>query len=156
MMLHPNIIRPEQQDAIVASVREGNYPGVAAQLAGIPLRTWELRVSQGRDQAEELGGADPEPGSLAHLAERIQTAQAEHIASRVKRIRDAGDKPQYWAASMTLLERLHPDMYGRRTDVRVQSETHVSISMSPGTEAALLAASDIPQLTEGTGRDAEA
>ena len=135
----PYTLTPSISQRIIQHVEEGQYAGVAAQLEGVPLRTWEHWMDWARQEQEALAlDAEAEPGSLAALSVSIQMARARCISKRVKRINTAALKPHLWPADMTMLERTAPEMYGKRTEVSVKSESvvvHVTAQLSEATQA---------------------
>jgi hypothetical protein len=46
----------------------------------------------------------------------LKRASARAEASEVAKVREAGNDPRFWAASMTYLERRHPERWARRSD----------------------------------------
>lgn len=99
---------PDTLDKLFTALADGNYPTVAAAAAGIGESTYRAWIRRAED----------DPGSAyAAFAAAIKAAEAQaesRIAARVRAAADAG--PQYWAAGMTLLERRHPERWGRRQD----------------------------------------
>ena len=122
----PYTLTEDLAQRIIQHVEEGQYASVAAQLEGVPQRTWEHWMQWARAElAEYPADLDAVPGSLAALADNVKTAKARNIAKRVTRINTAGEKAHLWPAEMTMLERTSPELYGRRTDVRVESRSVV-------------------------------
>jgi len=46
----------------------------------------------------------------------LKRASARAEAIEVAKVRKAGDDPRFWAASMTYLERRHPERWARRSE----------------------------------------
>jgi hypothetical protein len=91
---------------LLEAVHDGNYIETAAELAGLSKVTvydWLKR-----------GEANETPYNVFANALKRATARAE--AAEVAKVRSAGNDPRFWAASMTYLERRHPDRWARRSD----------------------------------------
>lgn len=111
----PTKLNADKQSKILEAVREGLPYTTACALAGIHYSTfaeWKLKGEQ-----------DPE-SVYADFAMAVKEAEAEAEAANVKRIRSAADNGQ-WQAAAWILERRHPDKWGR-TD-RQQVSGQVSI-----------------------------
>jgi hypothetical protein len=67
-------------------------------------------------RARSVAAAGPGEERYAVIAEAIETAAALAESEAVRHVRKAGEHPQFWAASMTYLERRYPDRWGRRTE----------------------------------------
>ena len=123
-MGEPRHLTPDVQQRIIEHVSEGNYPEVAAQLAGVPRRTFSRWLHDGRQDLDQ----GLEDSSVALLALAVEKARAESVARKVKRVHDAEDKS--WQASAWWLERNFPAMYGRNE--RIQIEQHsISVHVMP-------------------------
>jgi hypothetical protein len=51
--------------------------------------------------------------------EEVKRARQQNISERVRKIQEAGEKPQNWTANAWLLERMEPSEYGRRMELEV-------------------------------------
>lgn len=109
------------QDFLTA-LEDGDYLQTAADYAGISYETITRWMKRGE--------AGEEPFVAFCKACKRATARAEHNA--LKKVRDAGADPRFWAAEMTYLERRHPEKWGRRNEsqdgpkVVVQIGVHAS------------------------------
>jgi|SRR5262245_60315083 len=101
------------------AIAQGNYLSTACALAGLS----ESSVYRYLKQAET------DPGNHAALAFRrsYEKACAQAEAIDVANVRRAGRLPQFWAASMTYLERRFPDRWSRRTDAESGPKVVVQI-----------------------------
>lgn len=91
---------------LLKAIDDGNYIETAAELAGLSkacVYEWLKR-----------GEANETP--YRQFADAVKRAQARAEAAEVAKVRRAGDDPRFWAASMTYLERRHPDRWARRSD----------------------------------------
>jgi hypothetical protein len=91
---------------LLDAVEAGNYVETAAELAGIAKQTlynWSKRA----DDREE---------PFLTLMDAVKRASARAEAAEVAKVRAAGNDPRFWAASMTYLERRHPDRWARRAE----------------------------------------
>ena len=118
-MGEPRRLTAEVQERIVQHVAEGNYPEVAAQLAGVPRRSFQRWLHDGRQDLD----AGVEDSSVARLALAVEKARAECVAKKVKRIQEAGEKS--WQAGAWWLERNLPNYYGRNQRIEVESKSVV-------------------------------
>src|SRR4029453_14197293 len=110
---HSRIGEPDTVQTILETVAAGNYLEVAADLAGISRATiyeWMKR-----------GEAGEPPYAL--FSDSVKRASARAEAAEVAKVRKAGELPQYWTASMTYLERRHPDRWSRRTEPQEANRT---------------------------------
>jgi hypothetical protein len=131
---------------LLEAVEAGNYIETAADLAGISKVTvysWLKRGEEGE-----------KPFNLFAHAMKRASARAEAI--EVGKVREAGKDPRFWAASMTYLERRHPEKWARRSEdsagpkVVVQigvrdSDVQVSIQGQPA-QLAIGSGSDNPDV----------
>lgn len=113
LYLPPEIGRPSNALIDVARlhkflslVAKGNYIETACKAAGFSQQS----LVNWRRQAEA--------GQIAAIAfvEAYEKAQAEAETEAVDHIRSTRKRPELWAASMTHLERRHPDRWGKRQD----------------------------------------
>lgn len=149
---------------VLSLVARGNYIETACIAAGIN----KVTLYGWRKQADA--------GNVAAIAfvNALEKAQAEAETEAVDHIRSTRRRPELWAASMTHLERRHPDRWGKRQDdasvpkVVVQigaRDSDVSVSVGsiiePRTSVVDVTPSDAmtclesAQVTEGSLSDAE-
>lgn len=103
---HPSKLTTAVEARIVAVLRAGGYPEIAAQVAGISRRTFSVWIKRG-----DPAGDDPDDAPFRRLRERVEAAQAEGEARNVAIIaRAALDN---WQAAAFLLERQHPERWAR-------------------------------------------
>ena len=108
----PNVGRPceianaDTVQELLTYIEDGNYPEIAAELAGISLRTLQNWMKRGDDGEE--------PFTAFMRAVKRASAKAEHV--EMGKVRKAGEDPRFWAASMTYLERRHPERWARRSE----------------------------------------
>ncbi len=97
---------PETLTAFLQAVEDGNYLEIACELADISketFRQWSQRAEAGEEPHKALLAA-------------VKRAAARAEAAEVAKVRAAGKDPRFWAASMTYLERRHPDRWARRSE----------------------------------------
>lgn len=145
---HSRIAEADTVQQLLEAVEAGNYIETAAELAGLS----KVTVYNWLKRAE----ANETP--YVALANALKRASARAEAAEVTKVRNAGNDPRFWAASMTYLERRHPERWARRQDgndgpkVVVQigvrdSDVQVSVnSVSPSP------ASLSPSLSDGLHR----
>lgn len=108
---------------LLHALRAGNYREIACKVSGISRGAFYEWLK--RD---------------AVFLEAVEKAEADAECDLIEATTKAGRQPQFWAANMTLLERKHPDRWGRRQEdssapkvvvqIGVQSGD-VSVSLSP-------------------------
>lgn len=100
---------------IVDAIRKGNYTKTATSLAGIGVDTYYDWLGMGRDQPEKY----PE---YVKLAADVELALAESEAELLEVVRRTAisEAPNTWQAAMTILERRHPNKFGRRDTTVVE------------------------------------
>jgi hypothetical protein len=139
-------------NTLVSRVKGNNYIPVACAAAGINRRTLSEWMTWAKDvddyiytnnipmplSKEELTQDiyDTFPDNLRihiiywYLFQDLKTAEAQGIQDLNDHILNAA--PKNWLAAMTLLERRHPDMYGKRdaVDVNVQDSQELLRKLS--------------------------
>jgi hypothetical protein len=101
----------ELGDQLVAMLKVGNYVAVACRAVGISRQTYHDWMTRG-----EADGADPE---FREFRRRVEKARAEAEVRAVARIARAQEES--WQAAAWMLERQHPDRWGRPS-VRIREE----------------------------------
>lgn len=120
----PSKLTPDVADRIIAAVLEGNYLATAAQAVGVGESTLYRWLQRGADvearaleRAEDLDAVDlhelTDPAEWAYLDFREALKSAEAYAER-ELLGIVRQGRQGWQAHMTILERRHPDRWGRR------------------------------------------
>lgn len=125
---------PDTLKELLAQLAAGQRRPVACALAGITEQTfynWQKKADAGEEPHKSLF---------------VQVKRAEAFAEQkvVQHVLSAAEKPQFWAAGMTYLERKYPDQWGRRSEdssgpkVVVQigvKDSEVTVSLTPPTFA---------------------
>lgn len=101
-----DLANPELLAELLQSLADGNRRAVACQVAGIAEPTFYRWIKDGE------AGQEPQ----ASFVKAVKRAESLVEAKTVRNILAASEKPQFWAAGMTYLERKNPDHWGRRTD----------------------------------------
>jgi transposase len=109
------------QERILGAIRSGAYNETAAAYAGIGESTFYKWLARAQD---ELAGGPEARGIYVEFREAVEKAQAESELEHLLVIRGAAQgrptkqgvpgSPQQWQAAAWMLERKHPDRYGRR------------------------------------------
>jgi hypothetical protein len=99
----PTKLTPQVQRRICAAIKAGNYASIAARAAGITEATFHNWMKAGEEQ-----GA----GEFFDFFESVKKAEADREVELVKLVKL--NALENWQAAMTMLERLHPDRWGRR------------------------------------------
>ena len=95
---------PDTQDRFINAIKAGNYANVAAQYAGIHVATYHRYMQLGAEQTR---------GIYHDFREAVKEAEAEAEARAVANVQLAAQQGQ-WTASAWMLERKHPERWGRR------------------------------------------
>src|SRR5262249_14373349 len=111
---------PAKIGRLVDLLVQGNYRETAAKIVGISSRA--VRMWMEKAEADERY----QPvAQLMLIAERLSEASA------VRNVMAAGKQPQFWASSMTYLERKHPEKWGRRQEDSSAPRVVVQIGVAP-------------------------
>jgi hypothetical protein len=105
-------LTPELRDRLVSLLRAGNYIEVAVRACKISKQTFYVWMRRGA--SDEIVDAP-----YRELRELCETARAEGEARNVAHIATAARES--WQAAAWLLERQHPDRWGR-VSVRLREE----------------------------------
>ncbi len=103
-------LTPEVRERVVSAIRAGNYARVAAGYAGIGERTFYQWLQRGREEGT---------GIYAQFLHAVKGAERESEVRAVAMVQKA--MADNWQAAMTYLERKHPDRWGRRDRLRVET-----------------------------------
>lgn len=115
----------------VRIARDGSTAKEAALLAGISESIYYRWLKRGRKEhmrleAQEIEteegkreSANPVELPYLQLFGVVSKAIPLRKALLVKRIRKAGEDPRNWTANAWLLERMHPDEFGRKTRLEI-------------------------------------
>lgn len=120
---HCDIADAEAVSQFLHSIAEGNYLETACSVSGLGRATvyrW-LKTAETED--------DPNH-PVVRFREAYEKARAMSEAEDVANVRRAGRQPQYWAASMTYLERRYPDRWGKRPETDAGPRVIVQIGLS--------------------------
>jgi hypothetical protein len=107
---------------LLQAIDDGNYLETACELAGIHKKVvydWLKRGDAGEPPFDRFSDA-------------LKRAQARAEAAEVAKVRKAGDDPRFWAASMTYLERRHPEKWARRSEDSSAPRVVVQIGLAGG------------------------
>lgn len=105
----PTKITEELVKTITEYIKAGNYPEVAASLAGVSRATFYNWLKKGHEH---------KTGIHHDFLDSIKEAEDYAEAAGVERIRKAGEKN--WTALAWWLERKHPERWGRRSDLKLE------------------------------------
>ena len=120
-------LTPELQARVVLLIRAGNYVVTACGASGISDASywaWKVRGESGEEP-------------YASFLDAVKRAEEEAESALVATVRRAGESQ--WQAAMTLLERRHPDRWGRRERQQIEHSGPGGgpIIVAPGKIAAL-------------------
>lgn len=105
---------------LLEAVSRGNYIETSCKAAGISKNTVYQWLKRG-DAGEEPFKA---------FRDALEKAEAKAELEVLETVRAAGKAgPQYWPASMTLLERRHPEKWGKRQDAESGPKVVVQIGI---------------------------
>lgn len=101
------MLTPQRSEVICEAISDGATREVAASAAGVGESTLYQWLKKGRD------GVEP----YVEFAEAIEKADAEGELSNIRTIKTASTST--WQAAAWLLERKHPERWGRRDRMEV-------------------------------------
>ncbi len=136
----PPIPRKLNQGMITAlsdAIAKGNYAVTACQLCDISSVSFYAWLKQAYQ--DEENGLSPSESIYLCLLNSIKRAEAEAEAKLVAVVREAAEVKREWLPAITFLERRHPDRWGRKDRLQVDSNktetvqiTHVTVVESLG------------------------
>jgi transposase len=101
-------LTPQRVKTILANIAAGGYIEQSCVAAGITARSYNRWLERGRAEPDSVFG---------ELLELAQRAEAIAEARLVRFVQIAAEDPRNWAAAMTMLERRHPERWGRKDRV---------------------------------------
>lgn len=126
----PRKVTPELTERIVDALLEGNYLETAAAVVGVSKSTlyrWlrkaeELEAIAGEQvvdlddplEADVYALTDPAEWAILDFRHAVKSAEAWAEMELVRLAKGAAVSGAAWQAFMTILERRHPDRWGRR------------------------------------------
>jgi hypothetical protein len=121
---HSDLGDAESISKFLHAVAEGNYIETAAAIADLSKAT----VYRWLKQAE----TEPDRNNAqVRFRDAVEKARAMSEAQDVANVRKAGKLPQFWAASMTYLERRYPEKWGKRPETEAGPRVMVFLGTSP-------------------------
>jgi hypothetical protein len=117
----PTKLTKAVQERICSALREGNYFSVACEGAGVAASTGREWVARGEGRCPGRPAGPP----YAAFAAAVKKARAEAEASALRQVRQAANDGT-WQAAAWLLERGHPERWGRRA----QAHDFVSVEVA--------------------------
>jgi len=106
---------------IVQAIRAGNYASTAFAWAGISETQYYTWLKRGREAIEQGKTTD----HYAIFYQEVEEAKAAAEVHNVAVIQKAAEKQ--WQASAWMLERRHPDRWGRNDKHRVEMKGEIEI-----------------------------
>lgn len=103
-MARPTKLTSAITSKIVEAIKAGATHEHAAQYAGINVATfydWKAKGEAGEEGFSEFSDA-------------LKTAEGQGAVELLKRIKEASEDPKFWTAAAWILERRHPDIYGKQ------------------------------------------
>lgn len=102
-------------ETIVDAIRKGNYIITACQLASVSRDTYNDWIALANNRPDDY----PE---YVRLRDDVELAKAESEAELLEVVRShaISGAPNTWQAAMTILERRHPEKFGRRDTTVVE------------------------------------
>jgi hypothetical protein len=99
-------------------IEQGNYAITACNAVGISKASYHKWIQRG----------EQEPGTIfSDFRQAIEKSQARLQAKLTKLVATAALDPRNWAAAMTMLERMNPEQFARRTKLEVASTHHLTV-----------------------------
>jgi hypothetical protein len=146
---------------IIGAVLDGNYLTTACQMAGITKRTlsnWRTRAREVMDD-EEVGSLEEVPETERIFVEFFLALKAAEAQAEGALLRRAMRGDKGWQAAMTVLERRHPEYWGR-SEKRIHEgneEKPLVLEVAPQAERMRRVAGVLEQaqVLEGTAHELE-
>lgn len=140
--------------ALSEYISKGNYAIVACQLCGIDQSTFYNWLKQG--EIDIKNGLTVEQSPYSRLILALKEAESEAENKMVELARSCAVKKQDGYLAITVLERRHPDRWGRRErrqiDITERKEiriTHVDVVLSDGSRGQVIEGESRELLTDG-------
>jgi transposase len=120
----PTKLNPEAAERALTVLRAGGHAEVAAQAAGVALRTWQEWLQRGDPRGRKAADS-PFRAFRRQVAEAEAAGEARHIAL----IARAGTTS--WQAAAWLLERRHPERWARPAPREVEVAAPAAPAAAP-------------------------
>ena len=112
----PSKLTPALQENICKIVADGNYMITACQAVGIDKSTYLRWLERGAKEIDNDGGI------YCDFLYAIKKAEATAEQALLSVIKEKAINGKEWLPAMTILERRHPDRWGRKDRSTVQIE----------------------------------
>jgi len=124
-------LTPERKEKILSLLREGNYIETTAKACGLCSMSIHRWIKFGREIAKS--NRDPKTLTKAEkwflsFYKDVEQARAEAETMFVGIIKNAAEKN--WVAAMTLLERRHPDRWGKKDRIEHSGGTNNNVDVN--------------------------
>jgi hypothetical protein len=117
------LINARKVGVFLDALKGGNYLEIASEYAGLGRRTVSRWTERGKAILEQWEAEGRDDNTVAGVeaafglfACAVAWARSAAEVKLVRKVHDAADSPQFWAAAMTALERMAPDRWGRRQE----------------------------------------
>ena len=117
-------LTPALQDKICEIVGDGNYTITACQAVGIDKSTYFRWLEKGAKEIDNGGGIY---GDFLYAIKKAEASSEQALLSVIKKKAIDGKE---WLPAMTILERRHPDRWGRkdRSTVHIEETKQIIIT----------------------------
>ena len=120
----PTKLTPELQDIICKYISDGNYLYTACAAVGITKTTY-LHWLERAEREDNNGG-----GIYNDFVIAVKSAEAEAEQKLVSVVREKAINGKEWLPAMTLLERRHPDRWGRKDRTAITIDEHKVVTIT--------------------------
>ena len=120
----PSSLTDEVIKRICDELRQGGTKAAAAAASGYSLSAFMQWQAAGRKEIDSIADGNPANRSKVQMVKFVEAmADAELVgeAELIRVIRRASE--DHWQAAAWILERRHPEKYGRRMDVSSKGDT---------------------------------
>jgi len=124
----PTKLTPKLQSKFVDLIAKGHYISTACQACGIARETFYTWLERAEQEAKNGGGI------YADFHDAVKKAEAEAEEALLAVVREKAIDKKDWLPAMTILERRHPEKWGRRDRSTITLEetkeitiTHVTV-----------------------------
>jgi transposase len=128
-MGRPTKCTPELRKKICNAIEAGNYPETAAEINGIPARTFYVWMKKGRESKSKRGVYHQFHQAVKKAEKVAEAYYLQHIRKAAEGDAENGIKPN-WTASAWYLERKYPEKWGRKERLDIKGDLKQDINMN--------------------------
>ena len=124
------LVDKDKKQRLLNHILQGNYIEPSCIAEGIHPSTFYNWQRWAEEYANNPNNGNEHKKIYFEFFEELKRAEAKAEVELVGVVKKASDKPQYWAAGMTMLERRHRDRWGRQDQPIVESKVLIALQDS--------------------------